>query len=184
MSDLNFTKLSNMISVDLHHHPEAFDLELDSEGWVAVDDLLAALRSRRREWAQLCQDDLIAMMQAAGKQRYEIKEGRIRALYGHSVVDKIEKVAAEPPEMLYHGTDPAAAQIILSEGLKPMARQYVHHSTDVTTARMVGSRKSANPVILKVRALDAHRAGMLFYLGNEDIWLSDAVPPQFIEKAE
>ncbi len=179
MSD--FTKLSKTISVALRHHPEAFGLELDSEGWVDVDNLLAALRSRRREWRNLCQDDLVAMMKAASKQRYEIREDRIRALYGHSVADRIEKTPAEPPETLYHGTDPGSAKIIIAEGLKPMARQYVHHSTDLATARLVGYRKSAHPVLLKVRALDAHRTGIGFYLGNEDIWLSDAIPPQFVE---
>jgi putative RNA 2'-phosphotransferase len=62
-----------------------------------------------------------------------------------------------------------------------MNRQYVHFSTDLQTARLVGSRHAAEPVILEVRALDAHQAGVVFFLGNEDIWLAENIPPQFIK---
>jgi len=146
-----------------------------------VEALLAALRKRRREWRDLSEIDLVTMMEQATKRRYEITDGQIRALYGHSVEQKIEKEAAVPPDILYHGTAPAVAVIILQEGLKPMRRQYVHLSIDEQTARIVGRRKAPEPVILKVRASEAHRAGVVFYHGNEDIWLADAVPPQFIE---
>jgi putative RNA 2'-phosphotransferase len=38
--------------------------------------------------------------------------------------------ASKPPAILYHGTSPSAAKNIMSEGLRPMNRQYVHLSTD------------------------------------------------------
>ncbi len=63
-----------------------------------------------------------------------------------------------------------------------MQRQYVHLSTDQDTARSVGQRRAETPVILVVRAREAYAAGVQFYLGNEDIWLSDPVPPEFIER--
>jgi putative RNA 2'-phosphotransferase len=63
-----------------------------------------------------------------------------------------------------------------------MNRQHVHLSTDQATARMVGMRHASQPVILEIQALEAHRAGIAFYKGNEDIWLSDDVPPDFIKK--
>ena len=131
--------------------------------------------------ANLTEADLVAMIDQSTKRRYEISDGKIRAFYGHSVAVKIEKKPAEPPEVLYHGTSPRAAALILAEGLKPMNRQYVHLSTDPQTARLVGSRHAAEPVILEVRALDAHQAGVVFFLGNEDIWLAENIPPQFIK---
>jgi putative RNA 2'-phosphotransferase len=36
-------------------------------------------------------------------------------------------------------------------------------------------------VLLKIRALEAFRAGVMFYHGNEDTWLADAVPPEYID---
>jgi putative RNA 2'-phosphotransferase len=32
-----------------------------------------------------------------------------------------------------------------------------------------------------VRALEMHRAGHVFYLSENGVWLVDAVPPEFIE---
>jgi len=46
----------------------------------------------------------------------------------------------------------------------------------------VGRRRSEQPVILEVLALEAHRAGIRFYPGNDQVWLADAIPPQFIRR--
>ena len=47
-------------------------------------------------------------------------------------------------------------------------------------ARAVGARKAARPVILTVAAGEAASKGVVFYAGNDRIWLADAVPPEFI----
>ncbi len=177
---IDYRQLSKTIAVALRHDPEKFGLTLDAEGWTPVKDLLAALRSRRREWRNLTEADLAAMIEQSTKRRYELADGRIRAYYGHSIAEKIEKTPAEPPQVLYHGTTPQAVASILADGLKPMSRQYVHLSTDSQTARLVARRRTAAPVILEVQALAAHRAGIAFYLGNEDVWLAEHIPPQFI----
>ncbi len=119
-------------------------------------------------------------MAQADKQRFEKQDGRIRAFYGHSMPDKIQKPAAQPPSVLFHGTTPEKVEIILREGLKSMNRQYVHLSSDQETAQKVGARYSRTPVILEIRAAEAHESGIAFYPGNEDVWLADAVPPEFI----
>jgi len=179
---MDYKRLSKTIAYALRHAPAEYGLELDEEGWVQVKDLLAALRPRRREWQTLTQDDLVMMVERASKSRYELQDGRIRALYGHSVPNRIPKEPSEPPEILYHGTSPEAVNIILAEGLKPMQRQYIHLAADQETAHRVGSRKSSRPVLLKIHALEAHRAGIAFYHGNDETWLADIVPPQFIER--
>jgi putative RNA 2'-phosphotransferase len=62
-----------------------------------------------------------------------------------------------------------------------MGRQYVHLSVDTATATQVGRRKANEPVILRIRAGDAHGMGVRFYRGNDLVWLADAVAPAFIE---
>ena len=114
------------------------------------------------------------------KQRYEMRDGRIRALYGHSLPGRLAKTPAEPPDILYHGTSALALDAIRAEGLKPMGRQYMHLSTDEATAVQVARRKRGTPVILRVRAGEAHRQGHAFYIGNERVWLADGVPPEFL----
>ncbi len=179
---MDYKRLSKTISRALRHAPEAYALELDEQGWVSVDALLAALRPRRREWQNLSEQDLIEMMANADKRRYELADGKIRAFYGHSIPQIIQRTPVEPPPVLYHGTAPRTAAIILEEGLKSMNRQHVHLSTDQETARRVGTRHAAQPVILEVSALEAHRAGIAFYRGNEDIWLAENIPPTYIKK--
>lgn len=172
-------QLSKTIAHALRHQPSLYELELDDEGWVDVDNLLAGLQQKRR-WRDVTIIDVQAVLELPGKKRYEMDNGRIRALYGHSTTSKIRKTPAMPPEILYHGTAPETAVIILREGLKPMGRQYVHLSVDVETAVQVGSRKAKNPTTLIINAQKAHQQGHAFYEGHDLVWLADVIPLEFI----
>jgi putative RNA 2'-phosphotransferase len=172
--------LSRAVSHALRHEPWLYELELDVEGWVATEDLLAALRPERSEWSSLTERDLAEMIAQSEKKRHELQNGKIRALYGHSTPDRLTKERAAPPAALYHGTAPATAAHIKAEGLKPMSRQYVHLSADINTAEQVGRRKAADPVILTIEAGSAHAGGVAFYRGNDHVWLADFVPTNFI----
>jgi len=63
-----------------------------------------------------------------------------------------------------------------------MGRQYVHLSLDIKTAYQVGLRRTKNPTILQISALEAYKTGINFYQEKDGIWLSDSIPPQFITK--
>jgi putative RNA 2'-phosphotransferase len=138
----HFARLSRTIAHALRHRPEQYGLELDKDGWTPVETLVAAL-ARDARWAELSADEIRAMMAAASKQRYDIYDGRIRAVYGHSLAAKVAHASATPPDRLYHGTAPGALAKIRREGLKPMRRQYVHLSTDTATAVTVAARRTA-----------------------------------------
>lgn len=177
---LSDTDLSRAVSHALRHEPWLYELELDEAGWVSVQSLVEALRLERG-WSSLAVGDVEAMVAGASKQRHEIRGGRIRALYGHSLPGRVERVPAPPPVELFHGTSPAATGVIRVEGLRPMGRQFVHLSVDRATAEAVGARKAPEPVILAVAAREAAAAGLAFYVGNEKVWLADSVPARFIE---
>ena len=181
--DRQLIELSKTVSHALRHAPWLYELELDEEGWVEVADLLEGLRNHRRQWANVGLDDLKQIMAESDKQRFEIKDGRIRAFYGHSVPTKLRHEPAQPPTLLYHGTADRTVAIINQSGLKPMNRQYVHLSADPATAAQVAQRKGGQSVILTVRAGAAYEQGIVFYHGNEMVWLADYVPPEFIELA-
>jgi putative RNA 2'-phosphotransferase len=180
----NLVRLSKTVSHALRHNPEEYGLQLDSEGWVPIEELLHALRQRRSAWRYINAADLTRMMEESEKQRFEVYAGKIRAFYGHSTDERIEKQPATPPAMLYHGTTPRAANTIRHEGLRPMKRQYVHLSTNEQTARAVALRRTAQPVILRIRALEAYHQGVRFYPGNQETWLADSVPPVFLQFQE
>jgi putative RNA 2'-phosphotransferase len=145
-----------------------------------VNALLAALRNERPQWHTVTAADLAAVLAQSGKRRFEMADGRIRALYGHSVPRRLEKTLAPPPGMVYHGTSRRVVAAIMAEGLRPVGRQYIHLSADTRTARQVAARKPGRSVILAVSTAEATRHGTIFYRGNEQVWLADVVPPAFI----
>ena len=174
------SSVSKAMSHALRHEPWLYELELDVEGWVGVDDLVAALRRQGADWSEVTVEDLVEVVQKADKQRHEIVGNRVRALYGHSLPGKLSRELAVPPDLLFHGTAQAVAATISRDGLLPMNRQYVHLSVDRATARAVGERKDPCPTLLVVSARKAHDAGCRFYRGNEKVWLADEVPGRFL----
>ncbi|GHO51043.1 RNA 2'-phosphotransferase [Ktedonospora formicarum] len=174
-------RLSKTLAYVLRHDPQSHGLILDAEGWVSMEELLAALHQQHRSWEQVTETDIFSLMAQSEKQRFEVKDGKIRAYYGHSLPRKIEMQAAIPPKVLYHGTTPEATQLIRDQGLRPMQRQYVHLSADRETALMVARRRTSRPVILHVNALEASEQGIAFYLGNDMVWLAEPIPPPYIQ---
>ena len=120
------------------------------------------------------------IIRTSEKKRHEIAGDKIRALYGHTTPQKITKEAAAPPAVLYHGTARRFLDAVLQDGLKPMARQYVHLSVDVETAKRVGSRRDAEPVLLAIDSGLAASEGLSFYIGNDKVWLADEVPAKYL----
>jgi putative RNA 2'-phosphotransferase len=178
---MDLVSLSRVISHALRHEPWLYELELDEEGWVPVQALVAALQVERSSWAELTQSDLERIIYQSEKKRHELRDGKIRAFYGHSVPQRLLRSRAMPPATLYHGTSPKALESIKREGLLPMGRQFVHLSSDAETATKVGIRKHKWPVILKISAGAAQASGVIFYRGNEMVWLADLIPPTFVK---
>ena len=178
---IDYRTLSKTISHALRHEPWVYELELDEQGWVPVVQLLDSLRSEHEAWRALCDSDIEEMIRASAKRRHEMSNGRIRAIYGHSVPVKLKRSPLEPPSILFHGTNPTSIPAIKVSGLKPMKRQNVHLSTDEATAMEVGKRKAPEPVVLRIRSLEAFENGVSFYQGNDKVWLADEVPPKYID---
>lgn len=174
-------RLSKLLSLMLRHEPEKFHITLDASGFTSFPSVATALEKKLGASAA----EVRQVVRESDKQRFEIVEEdgaqKIRARYGHSVEGEVEYEPIEPPEILYHGTSRGAIESIQNEGLKSMARQNVHLSIDRETAFIVGRRHDSAPVILTIRALEAHRAGEKFYSPQERVFLADAVAPKWID---
>ncbi len=177
---MNYVGLSKEISYALRHAPWEYELELDENGAVDVQQLIDSLREDTK-WQFVTLKDILKSMELSDKKRFEIMDGKIRALYGHSMPQKLFKEPKEPPEILYHGTARRFVESIMKDGLLPRGRQYVHLSSDTATASLVGKRRDSSPVLLKIYAKKAWDDGAKFYHGNETIWLADNVDSKYIE---
>lgn len=176
--DAQKTKLSKFLSLLLRHHPEIAGIQLDEHGWADVDDLLAGMNNKGRRIDEALLDEIVA---SDAKSRYSFSPDHklIRANQGHSIPVDVELEAVDPPEILYHGTADRFLPSIRAEGLTRQSRLYVHLSNDVTTARKVGARHGKS-VVLTIRAGDMARAGYLFYLSVNKVWLCKHVPAEYI----
>jgi putative RNA 2'-phosphotransferase len=174
-------EVSRFLSYVLRHKPEAIGLTLDGDGWASIDALVAASNRAGRELDPAL---IRGVVESSEKKRFEISHdgSRIRARHGHSVTTvSISYEQKVPPEILYHGTAKHRLETILSTGLNPAKRRYVHLSTDAGTALEVGQRHGV-PVVLRVVALDMHQHGFKFYCADNGVWLVDRVPSQFLRQ--
>ncbi|MDX1946043.1 MAG: RNA 2'-phosphotransferase [Pirellulaceae bacterium] len=180
MADL--LKTSKFLSLVLRHKPEEIGLTLDEQGWADVDELIRLVNQSGRSLSRALVEQMVA---DNDKKRFAFSDDgrRIRANQGHSVEVDLALPPAVPPERLFHGTATRFLDSILATGLHAGNRQQVHLSRDQETAVKVGSRHG-RPVVLVVRARDMHRAGHAFYLSKNSVWLTDRVPPEFLERGE
>ena len=179
---MDYIELSKEISYALRHAPWEYELELDEEGYVPVQQLIDTINESKKYDRPITINDLKHIIKISDKKRHEINEDKIRALYGHSVPMHISKEPIIPPDVLYHGTTHEAFNSIMKNGLKPMSRQYVHLSVDINTAVQVGKRRDNNPIVLIVDAAKAYTDGIRFYKGNEKVVLSDYIPSCYLSR--
>ncbi len=181
---MDYIKLSKEVSYALRHAPWEYELELDENGFVSIEQLLNSLNSSNEYDRLITKEDLEYIIEHSDKKRHEIIGDNIRALYGHSVPKKLEKTKGTPPDVLYHGTAKRFLDSIMTHGLLPMKRQYVHLSVDTDMATIVGKRRDSNPIILVIDSKSAYKDGIIFYVGNDKVWLCDNLPAKYIKVLE
>jgi putative RNA 2'-phosphotransferase len=179
MNEKDKKRISKLLSLVLRHEPEYIGLELDGNGWAVVAELMAKAAKKGYTFSR---EELEEVVVTNDKQRFAFDEDglKIRANQGHSIEVDLEMIAQTPPTVLYHGTVERFLVAIRSEGLKKMSRQHVHLSKDRETAIKVGSRRG-KPLILTVRAGDMAMDGFVFFLSENGVWLTDAVPAKYID---
>ncbi len=182
MNDNQLKNISKFLSLILRHKPQTIGLQLDENGWADVDELMAKSAKHRQHFTKAELEIIVAQND---KQRFAFNEThtKIRANQGHSIEVALNLAAKQPPEYLYHGTVAKFIAAIQQTGLQKMSRQHVHLSADRNTAHKVGNRRG-RPVILNIRSGAMHQDGFVFYLSENGVWLTDAVPVNYIDMQE
>ena len=175
-------RISKFLSLVLRHQPETIGIELDESGWVEISDLISGMIRSGRD---VTINQIKEVVKTNDKQRFTISDDdqRIRAKQGHSVEVELGYQPATPPESLCHGTPDRFIPLIRDEGLKKMQRHHVHMHEDQKLAKEVGSRRG-HSVLLNIRSREMHDAGHEFFVTENDVWLTDHVPPEFIDFPE
>ena len=169
-------RVSRFLSFLLRHRPADYPLQFDRQGYVSWDDLVAMVQDR---FPEITVEEIRDIIEGSDKKRFELREGKARATYGHSFPVELGLESVEPPSPLYHGTARDLAETILQEGLKPRGRQYVHLSASVEEALVVGKRRDLSPTILLVDSRAAYASGILFY-SSGPLFLATEIPAKFL----
>ncbi len=179
MTDKETKKISKFLSLILRHNPAAVGIELDHEGWANVAELITKINAKKG-WG-LTVEQLDHVVATNNKKRFAYSQDgrRIRANQGHSIQVDLGLEAVDPPAILYHGTATRFLDSIMEQGLISKSRQHVHLSWDIETATTVGKRHG-KVVILQIDCANMLADGHLFYLSENNVWLTDHVPVKYI----
>ena len=172
-------KLSKELSYILRHRPDSVGISLDSAGWCIIEDLLEQMNAHG---TSIDRATLNRIVENDHKGRYTIDGTKIRANQGHSIKVDLGYKTKKPPAVLYHGTVSQFLDLIMKDGLKKMKRHHVHLSADEATAKIVGSRRG-KPVILLVDSAQMEKDGYEFFLSDNGVWLTDAVPAKYLKNS-
>jgi len=169
-------RISRFLCYLLRHGPKEYPLAIDGEGYAAWNDVVEVVQNR---FGDVTQAEIQSVVTGLDKKRFELKDDRVRATYGHSFPVQLGLEGVEPPPELYFGTARDLAQSILRDGLKPRDRRYVHLSSSLPDALAVGKRRDPTPAVIVVDARTAHAQGVRFFAAGP-LFLAESVPPKFL----
>lgn len=167
------TNASKRLSWLLRHGAPSEGVAMDAAGWVAVDDVLRALRMPRALLEQVVTENT--------KNRLELRGDRVRASQGHSLDgmpvthDGLEASWEEfrGDASIWHGTSVSAAKAIAREGIRPAARTHVH-LTDALDST-VGKRSNVD-LMLEVSPARLRAEGIRVFRSPNGVILVRRVP--------
>ena len=169
-------RISRFLSYLLRHRPKEYPLGFDGHGFVPWSEVVTTVQERFPEFTE---EQLHILVTGADKKRFELKNGKVRATYGHSFPVDLGLEPVEPPPQLYYGTARDLADSILQKGLRPRDRQYVHLSSSADEAIAVGKRWDPYPALIVVDALAAYAGGVRFFASGP-LFLAESVSAKFL----
>jgi putative RNA 2'-phosphotransferase len=182
MNDRELDHLGRVMTGILRHFPEKYGLAVDERGWISLPQLVQAISRQHRGYHWLRAHHLIGIAESDSKGRYEVKEDRIRATYGHTVEIQLDLPTENIPDELFFPVTADEASIVLEVGLKPTDRRKVHLSRTAADARAAGAVRTPEPVILAVDARQARVSGLVIMQAGKTVFLVDQVPPEYLKR--
>lgn len=184
MNDFEVRKLSSIMIGILRHFPEQFGVKLDKHGWASVEDISKAISKKVNRFYWVRKRHIIAVALTDEKERYEIKEGKIRARYAHTIdVDLSDLPEADLHELFYPVTQ-EEVDIVLEQGIFPTDRNKVHLSATIEKAMEAGKIRDEKPVILRIDAKRAMEDGIEIKKATKDVYLADKIDAKYISRVE
>jgi putative RNA 2'-phosphotransferase len=184
MDDRELDHIARILAGILRHFPDRYGLQVDPNGWVPIPVLVQAIRQQHRNYGWLKPHHIVALATTDPKGRYELRDDRIRATYGHTVDVELDLPVDGIPDHLYYPVTPEEAPLVLEVGLRPTDRKKVHLSRTAVDAWNAGRVRTPEPVLLEVDAQRARQAGLVIRRAGKTVFLADLIPPEFLTRYE
>ncbi len=180
LSDEKAEIISKTLAGILRHYPSKLNLAMDIHGWVNIYMLINTLRTiPDLKW--LKKHHILAIIDTDDKHRYEVKNNKIRATYGHTVDIELDLPTDNIPDILYYPVTKEELPIILESGIMPVDRKYVHLSKSIEKAKEAGWVRTSEPVILKVNSKKIIEDGVKIMQAGRTVYITKNILPQYLE---
>lgn len=157
--------LSKALARLLRHRAPEEGLTIDDEGFASLELVASVLGVSELKIREV--------IDSPDELRFQHLNGKIRALYGHSLPVHLEPIiSASTPHTLYHGSNWLALDSLVIEGIQPMGRTHVHLSTSVNEAITI-ARRRGSPVVLEIEADNGLNATPV----ADGLWIAPRVTP-------
>jgi len=182
MSDFEVEKLGRTMAAVLRHGK--FDLEMDSQGFVDMRDIVDVVKSKnpRMKWLRSRHVEALAITDPKG--RYQIRGHNVRATYGHTIELDLQLPTDRVPEFLYYPVSEEECDDVLEDGIVPTDRAMVHLSSTYELAYSAGKVHEYEPVVLEVDTDLCAEMGHPIGRAAKTVFLVDEVPADCVEIAE
>ncbi len=180
IKEIDKARMLKTLCYALRHKPWKFGIDLNEEGLACFATLVQSLCNRRKEYRETAPEILMQAIRELDSERFEVRDRMIRARYGHSFPVPALGEVAPPPEVLYHGTSLECVSSIKEDGLLSVDRYFLHLTSSREYAANVGTAKG-EVCILRVRAMLAYEAGIVFRRATPHVWLTSLLPAKFLE---
>lgn len=176
------TKKSKFLSLILRHKPEEIGIVLDDNGWANISEII---QNSVENDIHFTMEEIEYIVENSEKKRFLISYDRkkIRANQGHSISVDVELKLEIPKIPLFHGTATKHVDSIMKNGINAGNRLHVHLSDSKELAQTVGSRHG-KAAILVIDVDQMVEDGLLFYLSENGVWLTEFVAPEYIAMAD
>jgi len=168
----------------LRHFPDRYGLEMDANGWIDLRDFITAVSIRNKRFRFLKPNHILGLIQTDPKGRYEHRDGRIRATYGHSLDVDLDLPTENIPDVLFYPTNEEELGVLLGAGLRPSDRKMVHLSGTFNAALEAGRVRIQVPVIIEIDAKKARASGIVIKKAGKTVFLVTEIPPEFLRRSE
>jgi putative RNA 2'-phosphotransferase len=184
LNDRELDHLGRVLTGILRHFPDRYGLAVDPHGWIELSATARAIAQRHPVYRWLRPQHLVAIAETDGKGRYEVRDDRIRATYGHTLEIDLDLPTDDVPEHLYYPVTADEAAIVLEVGLRPSDRKKVHLSKTVLDAVAAGKVRTPEPIVLEVDATRAQAEGIVIMRAGKTVYLVDRIPAELLRRVE